>query len=249
MPPAGKPSLLFGTMHIRDERVYRLCGPLYNYIKEADCYLGEMDLDADFSKMPSPRYDLRSYLNDKQYQKFAAQIKKSFGLDIAYVAHLHPLVIMNLLSTSVFQIEHLISLDEHLWEYAKEHEKPVRGLESFDDQFNILHSLEVKKLYRQLFKLSKNPSSIRKSTLKSLELYTEGKIHALYKSSRSSMQDLRKKVIYDRNRHMVSVIDHLDVSLQYFIAVGAGHLSGKYGLISLLRKSGWTLQPIPLILS
>lgn len=233
-------------MHIRDERAYRMCNHLYPFIREADCYLGEMDLDADISSLQSPRYDIRRHLSDKQYHKFRVQIKKSFGLDMEQIAHLHPLVIMNLLSTGLFQAEHIISLDEHLWEYAKAHNKSVQGLETYEDQFRILHSIDVSRLYRQLFRLSKNTATIRRSTLKSLELYTEGRIHALYKASKSSMQELRKKVIYDRNHQMASVIDHLDLSLQYFIAVGAGHLSGKYGLISLLKKAGWTLKPIPL---
>jgi uncharacterized protein YbaP (TraB family) len=60
------------------------------------------------------------------------------------------------------------------------------------------------------------------------------------------MQKLRKKVIYDRNHHMASVIDHLDANIQYFVTVGAGHLSGKSGLLSLLKKAGWKLKPVAL---
>jgi hypothetical protein len=154
-------------------------------------------------------------------------------------------MIMSVVSTSVLQSEHHISLDEHLWNFAREHGKKTKGLESHEEQLNILHSIDPKPLYKQLLEISRNPSAIRKNTDKGLQLYMKGNIHQLYMLSKSSMQELRKKVIYDRNRHMASVIDHLDLlSTQYFISVGAGHLSGKYGLLALLKKSGWKLKPI-----
>ena len=43
-----------------------------------------------------------------------------------------------------------------------------------------------------------------------MNLYIQGRIHELYKLSKTSMQQLRKKVIYERNHHMASVIEELD---------------------------------------
>jgi len=43
---------------------------------------------------------------------------------------------------------------------------------------------------------------------------------------------------------MADVIIKLDLSLQYFITVGAGHLSGQYGLISLLKKKGIMIKMV-----
>ena len=83
------------------------------------------------------------------------------------------------------------------------------------------------------------------NTERTMDLYLKGRIHKLYQLSKSSMQELRKKVIYERNRNMASVIDHLDSTKQNFITAGAGHLSGKYGLIALLKKSGWKLKAYP----
>jgi len=170
-------------------------------------------------------------------------LNKSFNLNIDQVSHLHPLMIMSIISTSILQTEHHISLDEYLWNFAKQHDKPTSGLESYDQQFKILHSIEAGPIYKQLLDMSKNPGATKKSTGKSLDLYVKGYIHQLYMLSKASMQHLRKKVIYERNFHMVSVINHLDHSLQYFITVGAGHLSGKFGLLSLLKKSGWKVRP------
>lgn len=231
-------------MHIRDDRAYQLCKGLYPLIMQADHFIGEMDLDMRPAEMNLPQYDIHQFINTKAYKKLRDQLLKSFKFNLDQFSSLHPLMIMSIISTSVLQSEHVISLDEHLWEYAKQHGKPTGGLESYNEQLNILHSIEVGPLYRQLLAISRNPSSIRKHTDKSLELYINGKIHHLYKLSKASMQDLRKKVIYERNRNMFSVIDHLDLSTQYFITVGAGHLSGRFGLLALLKKAGWKVKPI-----
>jgi uncharacterized protein len=242
-PAEGKPSWLFGTMHIRDDRAYQLCHDLYPLILQADRFIAEMDLDVLSADIILPKYDIHQYLKEKAYKKLGNQLMKSFGLNIDHLAHLHPLMIMSVISTSILQSEHHISLDEHLWNYAKQHDKPATGLESYNQQFEILHSIDPGPIYKQLLDMSKKPAAIKKNTARSLDLYINGRIHELYMLSKASMQHLRKKVIYERNTHMVSVIDHLDNSLQYFITAGAGHLSGKFGLLSLLKKAGWKVKP------
>ena len=233
-------------MHIRDNRAYQLCKELYPLILDADHFIAEMDLEGRSIPVTSQSYNIYQYIDQKAFEKLRSQILKSFNIDLALYAGIHPLMIMSLISTSVLEAEHQISLDEHLWEFAKQNEKPTSGLESFQEQLNILQSIDVRSIYKQLLEIGRKPWLMRKNSDKGLELYIQQDIHQLYKLSKSSMQQLRKKVIYDRNHRMVSVIDHLDYSMKYFITVGAGHLSGKFGLISLLRKSGWTVKSLRL---
>lgn len=233
-------------MHIRDDRAYQLCKELYPLIVDADQFIAEMDLDVKPMAIPTQAYNIHQYLNKKQYSKLRSQLLKSFDVDIDLFSTLHPLMILSVISTSVLEDEHQISLDEHLWQYARQNEKPTSGLESYEEQLNILQSIDAGSIYKQLQEIGRKPWTMRKNSDKGLNLYIQQNVHELYRLSKSSMQHLRKKVIYDRNFRMVSVIDHLDYSMKYFITVGAGHLSGKFGLISLLRKSGWTVKSLPL---
>jgi len=189
-------------------------------------------------------YDARSFIKEGPFDKLHHQILKSFRIDLLHYNHLHPLMIMSAISASVLQSEHLISLDEHLWNFAKENRKMMLGLESYEEQFQILHSLDIGPLYKQLQAIGRSPSKVRHHTTRGLNFYMTGNIHALYILSKSSMHDLRKKIIYERNIRMASRIMQLDQSLQYFITVGAGHLSGKTGIISILKHSGFTVKPI-----
>ncbi len=233
-------------MHIRDDRAYKLCRDLYPLIKQSDIFYAEIDLDEASESVALPQYNIRSFLSAKKIEKVRHQILKSFQIDIERLGHHHPLMIMSAISASILQSDHTISLDEHLWQYASELEKPVRGLESFQEQMHILQQIDPQSIYNQLVTLSQKPAPIRQQTDKSLNLYLKGEIHPLYMMSKQSMQHMRKQVIYERNKKMSSVITQLDTSLQYFISVGAGHLSGSYGILTLLKKAGWLCKPVRL---
>jgi uncharacterized protein YbaP (TraB family) len=242
-PPSGKRSWLFGTMHIRDERAFQSRKKLYELILSSDAFIGEMDMAMPGSIIEQLKYDARTFIKEKAYQKLRKQLIKSFQVDLDCYRHLHPLMVMSLISNSVLQKEHLVSLDENLWNYAKENGKLMLGLESYETQFQILHSIDPGPLYKQLLKIGRNPSAVRKHTDRGINLYVEGRIHELYVLSKSSMHELRKKIIYERNKRMANVVVNLDSALQYFITVGAGHLSGKTGMISMLRKQGYKVKP------
>ncbi|HZV68393.1 MAG TPA: TraB/GumN family protein [Saprospiraceae bacterium] len=243
LSPEGKTSWLFGTMHIRDERAYQMSKNLYPLILEADAFIGEMDMNRTSEVMEQTLYDARKNFTEAAFQKLRQQLLKSFQVDIALYNHLHPLMIMSVISNQVLQAEHHISLDEHLWDFAKQNGKMTLGLESYEEQFRILHTIDAIPLYSQIKSIGKSPSGVRKHTSKGLNLYVEGKIHALYMLSKSSMHDLRKKIIYKRNAKMADVIIRLDQGYTYFITVGAGHLSGKTGILSSLKRAGWKVKP------
>ncbi len=229
-------------MHIRDERAHQLSNSLYPLILESDIFVGEMDLKSPPVMMEQTLYDIRRNLSEAAFKKLQQQLLKSFQIDLALYGHLHPLMIMSIISNSVLQAEHHISLDEHLWNYAKQNGKVMMGLESYEEQFRILHAIDALPLYAQIQKIGRHPSGVRKHTAQGLNLYIQGKIHELYILSKSSMHDLRKKIIYKRNEKMADVITQLDTSSRYFITVGAGHLSGKTGILSSLKKAKWKVK-------
>jgi uncharacterized protein len=231
-------------MHIRDERVYQFCDALYPHILQCDMYVGEMDLEPTGGHMAGPVYAIKDYFRPAVYAKTRRQLIKSFSLDIDRYAHLHPLMIMSAISHSILENDHAVSLDEHLWNFAKASQLNVKGLESVHEQLSLLHSIDPGPLYVQIRNIGSRPEMIRKFTDRALAYYMKGEIHQLYGLTKSSMHALRKRIIYERNRLMVHRINSFDTDLRYFISVGAGHLSGESGLITMLRKKGWKITPV-----
>jgi uncharacterized protein YbaP (TraB family) len=232
-------------MHVRDARVYSFCEQLYPLIAGSSVFVAEMDLNARDAPPPVRPYDMLSFFGIKRFQKIRHQILKSFAVDIQPLAEQHPLLIITSISQSMMAEEHHVSLDEHLWTYAQSKGLRTQGLESFEEQFDLLHRLDPVPLYKQIRKISAHPARLRAHTARTVEIYMQGNVRRLYQYSKSSMQQLRKTVIYQRNRNMAERI--MDFGPEsHFIAVGAGHLAGKFGLIALLKHKGYNLTPIPL---
>jgi len=233
-------------MHIRDDRVYRFCESLYPLIRQADVYVGEMDLGSGLPAMVyGQEYKMSTFFRPPVYQKIKHQILKSFSLDISRYDHLHPLMIMSAISQHFLQQDHLVSMDEHLWDFAKANQLDVQGLESVEEQMSLLHEIPPGPLYMQIKAISRHPGKFNKFADRTLDCYLDHRPHLLYRMTKASMHHLRKKLIYDRNKKMTARIKAFPSGYRYFITVGAGHLSGPTGLISLLRKEGWKVKALP----
>ena len=234
-------------MHIRDNRVYQFGEKLYPLITDSDVYVGEMELEHQPDLMITNQYDLKKHLSVSAYEKMRKHFLKSIKIDIERFVHVHPLLAISAVSQSLLEAEHQVSLDEHLWHFAKNIGKEVTGLETYEEQVTLLHSLDPVPLYRQLLKISQSPSGIGRQTHRTLNWYMKSDIHQLYRLTKSSMHGLRKKIIYDRNQVMAKRILEFSQAKTYFIAVGAGHLSGKYGILALLKHAGWKIRPIDIL--
>lgn len=246
-PPQGEQSWLLGTMHIRDNRVFQHCKDLYPLILKADVYAGEMDLDQSMTSAPvGPSYSMKSFFRPTVYAKLRKQLLKSFHLDVAPFDHLHPMMIMSAFTQKFLQQDHAVSMDEHLWNFAKSNQLTVQGIESLEEQINLLHQIDPGALYQQIKKVSSRPGKFRRFTDRTLDHYINGRIHPLYKETKTSMHHLRKTLIYDRNKIMAERIMAFPPQQSFFIALGAGHLSGNSGIISRLRKAGYKVKAVDL---
>jgi len=247
-PPNGQPlRWLFGSMHIRDNRVYQFGEKLYPLIRQADVFVGEMELDHPSGSPFAMPYHMKMHITAPAFEKMRKQFLKSFQVDIERYVHVHPMIALSAISQSVLSAEHQVSLDEHLWHFAQEQGKATMGLESYLEQATLLHSIAPGDLYKQLLKISRSPSTINRQTQRALNSYMKSDIHQLYHLTRSSMRGLRRKIIYDRNKVMAKRMLDFSPHKKYFIVAGAGHLSGKFGLLALLKQSDWKAKPIQLL--
>ena len=58
------------------------------------------------------------------------------------------------------------------------------------------------------------------------------------------MEKYADLLLYNRNRNWVKKLETLLPMEKLVIAVGAGHLPGDKGLINLLRKAGYKVEPV-----
>ena len=59
------------------------------------------------------------------------------------------------------------------------------------------------------------------------------------------LQTVYRKLVDERNVTMAKKVDaYLKTQDTYFIVVGSAHLVGENGILNLLKKAGYTIEPL-----
>lgn len=135
-----------------------------------------------------------------------------------------------------------------LQDRAEELGIPVHGLETYEFQMNFLYGKSLEEQAAGLLESIKSPSSSPDSLMANMrtlaDAYEKGdlaELERIFSSERSTQ--LTAQLLDERNARWCPVMVEAMKECPTFFAVGAGHLVGENGLISLLRKQGFVLTP------
>ena len=130
----------------------------------------------------------------------------------------------------------------------------VVGLESLDQQLSFLEDMPAVQQLELLDQALVEYDRVGELHDQMLITYLAGDLQVLKKEVEEQMDQLTLEAknyfivqgIDARNYHMLESLLPLLAESTVFVAVGALHLPGNQGLISLLRENGYILQPEPL---
>lgn len=125
--------------------------------------------------------------------------------------------------------------------------KKIKELESVDYQINLFSDFSDREQELFLLNTLKDLHAIDEDLDMLIRSWTRGDVKSLesliQKNEDSEMSSINEKLIYDRNRHMVSKIeDYLRTGEIHFVIVGAGHLVGDKGIIEILKSKGYKAE-------
>lgn len=239
---------IFGTMHTSSENAYAFAALAEKYISLSTIYAAEMDMDSARKSDVNSHFLLQDGLTlddlfkPKRLKKIRNVVLKSFGVDLDNFKQHTPFFINNMLAATCVIPSKKDVLDHHLWNYAVLTDKQRTGLETVDEQIDIMHRIPLESQVKSLKSIAGNSSAFRKK-IKTLDRqYGSGDVRGLYHSTRKNMGSLRKLMIFDRNVIMTDRMVSLAKSETVFAAVGAAHLYGKSGMLALLQREGYTLR-------
>lgn len=244
-------SYIFGTMHVKDYRVHQFTDQLSQYISQCAAFACEFHLDEfsnsnmqSFGSIPDNK-SISELYSDHKYQRIRTSILKAFDIDILKMDQILPLFLVNQISESVMVNSESMSLDSLLWQKAKQLNRQMYGLESVEDQFRILKAIPLTYQLAALQKIARNTKSFRRKIAQLIQLYEKQELHTLYQFSKRSLGKQKRLLLYNRNINMVKEISNiLQQNGSLFCAVGAAHLSGKYGILARLKREGYRVRPI-----
>lgn len=243
------PSYLFGTMHVRDQRAFMSLGPVLEKIQACEAFAAEFhlgdvgDVDPQMMQIPGGQR-ISSLFPKKRYEKYRHILLKATGLDLVQFDNSLPFLVVNLATEHLLASEMPEPLDAYLWNLAKQSGKSLHGIETFQEQMEVLEKINLETQLKMLDGLCRNTAKFRQYLLRLADHYEKGNAQLLYKLVKQNTRGLRQLLLYRRNEIMAERIHLMAVEKSVFAAIGAAHLGGGKGVLRLLKKKGYRLTPV-----
>ncbi len=247
---SSKKSYLFGTMHARSERAYTFYNEAKDLLSEVNVFAAEINFSDpalstlnELFLLPDNQM-LSDYLSPQKLEKYRKGFLKYFELDLDKYLKIQPLYLMNQAVLNRLSQDHASPLDFQLYSDALKLGLEIDGLESIEDQKNIVSQLELGAQFKQLDDLIRKPSLRTKQLAKVERAYSVGDIKSIYHLGKRSIGPLRRVLLKQRNVKMAKSFVRITEEKSVFAAVGAAHLYGKKGLIKLIKDQGGRVNRI-----
>lgn len=252
-------SYLYGTMHTQDQRVFNFKDGVLEAHKEAEVYVMEVDMGLmdQFSVMGMMIMEgdttLKELLTKSQYDSVFNYFNDSLGQPLTLFNTMMPIFTAQIIELQDLGSDQEMALDLYFADLAKDQGKVVIGLETAEEQMNALKAVSNKDQAAFLYELVKSKyEGTEDNTMKDLvELYVQGDLEGMLSitsqesmSSSKAQEDFENNLIVKRNRIMTSRMIKIIHKQSAFAAVGAAHLGGRDGIITLLRDQGYIVEPL-----
>lgn len=245
-----KPSYLFGTMHVRDNKAFDFSDSVLLKIEACEAFalelhpdsLSKVALSMVFSQETMDNQISQS-LSEAEYHYLDSLTQARTGLSLARFKTSREALasIMEEFGSN----DRNTFLDAWLYNLARNQNKVILGLEDVKDQ-QALWQDDTKEQLMELKKyLEKDYDKLKDQYQSLLKNYYTGDIDALRKTTlQTGRPEEYETFIIKRNIKMTQNIVKEIHQHSTFVAVGAAHLPGDEGIISLLRKQGYQVTVV-----
>ena len=249
-----KPSYLYGTMHLTDERIFNLGDSLYKAIEHSDGFAIEVD-PAEFTPLVINEAK-KSILGSERIKDMMPEDKfKKYGKQLSERLHKNENDITtedvlreknNWIQESYSKGEMQTFLDTYLFDIARREGKWTGGVEDAKDQEGLIDLVDESDI--EELAMSENNDDTKKAEDAMgeyfIEAYIRNDLNVIDSISNSGDSLYEDAMLVKRNKKMAFRMDSLCHERSMVFAVGAAHLPGEKGLIALLKGKGFTVTPV-----
>ncbi len=252
---------VLGSLHYSKKEIYPLSEKIEKAFGQSEILVVEVEVN-DIKKVDIQKLMERAFYpeNDALERHVSPEIYEwvmketsGFGIPVELLNRQRPWF----LALTFVALESLksgfdptLGIDKHFLSKAGGG-KRILELESLNDQFNLLSGFSDNDQELFLIYTLKGLKILDQELGKLTQAWASGDTKAMESIlTKSVLEDRRlssisEKVIYERNRKMVSKIeDFLRTRETYFVIVGAGHLVGDRGIIEILRRKGYLVEQL-----
>ena len=248
-----QPSYLFGTIHITDPEITNLPEPVSNQLNQAGLFVMEALPDPDQVMQLTGMMFLAE---GRQLGELIApalftrtiEILAGYQIPLEAASIIKPwaaFMVMN------YPPGNALVMDLKMLQLAQENGIAVAGLETLQEQGKIFDELALATQLRLLTDTVCHYDRLQEDFGLMKSLYSKRDLQGLYELSRryklseeAEYQELMKKLLTDRNITMAERMQPILEEGNAFIAIGAMHLAGAGGVLSLLEQRGYAIKLI-----
>lgn len=245
----SQPSFLYGSFHLTDKQLFNFGDSVYAAIEKSKGFAIEVNPDSMMAAtmfLGNQNQQLISgILSKAEMNKHEQRIEELFGKKASVVT------VKNIIDyRDAWRQSELFSgddkmnafMDGFLYGKAREMGKWVGGIEDVSDQLGALEeSLTAEEITAILNNESNNDYFLEKMK----KIYLRQDLDELDRIVNNNyLGDTKDVVLIKRNIKMANRMDSMARVRNNFFLVGAAHLPGESGLIDLLKKRGFKVEPV-----
>jgi len=252
---------ILGSIHVLAEEYYPLTRSFSYAYYNSQKVIFEIDPEILFSPDTAKKNEkyymlpkgqtLKSTLAPSTYQLLKKKLQP-LGLDMAQVNKLKPWVVYLNMSgkfDSSIEFRPDLGIENYFYQRAKDAGKPTGGLETVQDQIAVFDTLPMKVQEAMLKEtLAITDSKKREQAfLHMVKSWHQGNLEGLEElvETMKTYPLFYEKLLVERNQNWVPQIEKfLTEDKNVLVIVGAAHLAGEDGLLTLLKRKGYELERV-----
>lgn len=248
-----KPSYLFGTIHLMCPQDIKITDAMQAAIANSEQMVMELDMDEPgmmqnmmASSTMQDGTTLKSLMSDEDYQLLEKFMMDSIGAPLQPMATMKPMLLSTIVMLPVLKCQPG-SYELSLVSAAQDQDIEILGLETVADQVAIFDAIPLEEQSDYLVKSIREYEKTAEETRNMIRLYREENVSQLYQIIHENMAEMEggeDALLTDRNQKWIPMMEEMAAKKATFFAVGAGHLGGPEGVITLLRKAGYQVEAV-----
>jgi len=258
----GKDGVIYlvGSVHLLTRDFYPLSGAIETAYKDSDLLVEEVDLGE--MQEPGSQFQMlsRGMLPSTQSldklvspATFAAVSKRftDIGMPIEPVKRFKPWLAALTLMAMEWQkagFDANLGLDKHFYDRAKTDGKTVQGLETIDYQLARFDDMSPQLQDRLLAETLKDIDTEQANLTRLVDAWRAGDAPAVERivlKDLTQEAQLYQRLLVERNKNWLPKLEALfSRPRRAFVVVGAAHLVGPDGLISMLKAKGYMIEQL-----
>ena len=268
-----QPSYLLGTYHLAPASFADSIPGFNSAFNKVEQVCGELQMDnlldsVNMMKMQNAMMlpegkTIQSLLTADEMNRLNALTKELMGVDFsnamvaAQLGKFTPAALTTQFSVLMYMKEKpdfasAQGIDDYVQRLATEKGKKTIGLESIDDQMFVIFKSQTLERQKQLLMCmvdhKDSEMQLTRDLVSAYQAMDLNKIESLtdmkFNDQCDSTPEEEETLIYGRNKNWMKSIPSIISEHTTLIAVGAAHLVGEEGLLSLLRQKGYEVKGV-----